>query len=325
MKYLILMFISLIYSSAQADLVLYTDRPTATMAVVTEAFQKRTGVKTQIVELPWAELKEKINQEGQNSPADVILVKDLVFLNELVQDSRLQPLTSGVVESKVDPSMRNKFYTAITYRARTLIHSPKVDVSAINSYADLADPKYSGTLCLRTSKSAYNEALVAGLINSYGYDEAYTIVEGWLNNLTDFSMIYPNDNAIIADIAAGKCQLGITNTYYLGLALQKDPKLAVSVKFLNSKESGVHTNGIGAGISVTSTQFESTQFIEFMLTDEIQKFLTETQQDFPANREVAFPGATKTWSTFELDEANWSQLSNTVEQARQLFEELDYQ
>jgi len=326
MKFLLILIISLSSAWAHADLILYTDRPTDRMMVATEAFKKQTGINTQIVELGWNDLKAKLASEGSNSPADVIMVKDVVFLNELVKESRLASMDSKIANEKVDPSMRTEFWTAITYRARTLIYDPQADVSQINSYADLADPKYAGTLCLRTSKSAYNEALVAGMINSYGYDSTSEILNGWLNNLVDFSQIYPNDNSIITDVAEKKCRFGMINSYYLGLALLKDPTLQVSLKFLDMKNGGSHTNGIGAGISVTSKdQALAQQFIDFMLGEEMQKYFSEVHQDFPANREVTFPTATKIWSVFELDQNNWSMMTDTVDQARQLFEELDYQ
>lgn len=321
-----LLMINLLFSIAHADLVLYTDRPTARVQVVADAFEKATGTKMTIVELKWSALKEQLKQEGSSSPADVIFVKDLVYLNELVQDGRLQKMKSSLIASKVDASQRTDYWTAVTYRARTLVYESSLNVSGINTYEDLAKSDYAGTLCLRTATSAYNEALVAGMVKIYGYGKAKSVVDGWLRNRADQTMIYPDDNAVIGDIAAGKCAFGITNSYYLGLALLNNPNLPVSIKFLNyDSKNGVHTNGTGAGVSSSSQQSSlAQQFVEFLLSQEIQIFLSEQQQDFPANKDVAFPTAIKAWSGFNKDSSNWSLLSTTVEDARKIFVEVGY-
>lgn len=324
--------VSLLAVQAQAQLTLYTDRPTARMQVVTDAFTEQTGVSVEIVEKGWADLKAQLQAEGDSTPADVILVKDLVYLNELVQMQSLRPLESTVAKELVDPAMQSELWTAITYRARTLIYHPSVDVSGIQTYADLAKPEYQGMLCLRTSKSAYNEALVADLITTYGYDETATILDGWLNNMVDITKIYPNDNTIIDEVAASQevtfptCQLGMVNSYYLGLKMVENPNIPVRLKFLSLGDSGSHTNGIGAGIARTSDQIEaSRQFVEFLLSQEMQQYLSTAHQDFPANRQVAFPEVIQAWSNPPLNQTPWSQLTNSIEEARRLFEELDYQ
>ncbi len=325
MKLILLVTTLLGVFSANADLNLYTDRPTARMQVVADEYFKATGTKVNILELPWDALNAQLKDEGASSPADVIFVKDSVYLNKLVQDGRLAKMQSSVIRNSVDPSMYTDYYTAITYRVRTLVYESSLDVSAINSYADLAKADYAGTLCLRTSKSAYNQALAATLIERYGYNETKSMIDGWLNNMVDPAILYPNDTAIITDIASGKCALGITNSYYLGLEIQKNPAIPVSIKFLDQNNGGVHTNGTGAGVSITSKQAaEAQKFVEFMLSQGIQKYLTEQHQDFPANKNVAFPSSTKSWSPFKVNSQNWSATTNAADQAIQLFDEIGY-
>ena len=294
MKFLLLLTVLFCFCNASADITLYTDRPTARMQVIADEFFKSTKVKVNILELPWTALSAQLKEEGASSPADVIFVKDSVYLNKLVKEGRFAKMQSSVIRNNVDPSMYTEYYTGITYRARTLIYESSLDVSNINSYADLAKADYAGALCLRTSKSSYNEALAATLINRYGYNETKTMLGGWLNNMVDPALLYKDDTAIINDIASGKCALGIANSYYLGLALVANPALPVSIKFLDQNNGGVHTNGMGAGVSVTSKQAAvAQQFIEFMLSAPIQSFLVEQQLDFPANKNVSAPSAVK--------------------------------
>ena len=325
MKFLILLTVLFSFFNASADIALYTDRPTARMQVVADEFLKSTKVKVNILELPTPALTEQLKEEGASSPADVIFVKDSIYLNKLVKEGRFAKMKSSVIRNSVDASMFTDYYTAITYRARTLVYESSLDVSNITTYADLAKADYAGTLCLRTAKSSYNEALAATLINRYGYNETKTMLVGWLNNMVDPAILYPNDTDIIKDIASGKCALGITNSYYLGLELVKNPALPVSIKFLDQNKGGVHTNGMGAGVSATSKQpAVAQQFIEFMLSEGIQKFLTEQQMDFPANKNVALPSTIKSWNSFKVNSQNWSTTTDSAQKAVQLFAEIGY-
>jgi iron(III) transport system substrate-binding protein len=325
MKFFILLTGLFCFLNANADLTLYTDRPTARMQVVADEFFKSTNIKVNIVEIPWAEMSGQLKQEGPSSPADVIFLKDSVYLNNLVKQGGLAKMQSSYVRNNVDASMYNDYYTAITYRARTLVYESSLDVSSINSYADLAKPDYAGTLCLRTSKSQYNQALTGTLINRYGYNETKTMLAGWLKNMVDPTVFHKDDNAVISDVAAGKCALGITNSYYLGLAMAKNPSIPVSIKFLDQTQGGVHTNGMGAGVSSTSKQpAVAQQFVEFMLSEGIQKYLTGEQMDFPANKNVALPSTIKSWNSFKMNSQNWSATTDSAQKAVELFSEIGY-
>lgn len=325
MKLFVFLALTLNLASAHADLAIYTDRPTDRVQMVADEFTKATGVEVLILEMPWKDLKPKLATEGANSPADVIFVKDAMYLNELQKNGQLSPLNSSVVTANIHPSMYTDYYTAVTFRARTLIYESSLDVSAINTYADLASPDYQGALCIRTSNADYNKALAADLINRYGYESAKNIITGWVNNRVDTNFVYPNDTAIINDIASGKCALGITNSYYLGLALLQNPSMPVSIKFLEQGTGGVHTDGTGAGISSSSKQKELAKaFVEILLRPDVQAFLSEAHQDYPANMNVALPSATKTWGKFDVNLVNWSQLSNSVDQVPALLQEAGY-
>ncbi len=316
------------FNLAQAQLSLYTDRPVETMQVIADAYQKKTGVTVDITSFSYTDLKKTLVNEGAGSPADMVIVKDLVYLTDLTDSQLLQPLNSPFVKQSVDPSMQSQYWTAITFRARTLVYDKAYDVSGINSYADLADPNYRGQLCLRTSVSSYNEILVASMINSYGVDETYDILDGWLNNLADFTKIHTSDTTIIKDIARrdGTCTLGITNSYYLGAQLLENPNLPVGIKYLNLKDGGVSTNGIGGAIAASSKNADlAKDFIEFTLSKEMQEYFSTSNQDFPANTNVSFPQNIQAWEGFVVNPIHWETLSSEISTARDLFDELDYQ
>lgn len=330
MKNTVLLFLlSSLSFNAMADLVLYTDRPTVRMQVIAEKFKQKTNVTIQVIELPYKDLNAKLQTEGAQSPADVIFVKDLVFLEELSRQNKFAPMVSEKIQSQVLPAMRHpqNLWAAVTFRARTLVYDAALDVSTIQTYADLAQPEWAQSLCLRTGKAAYNEALVASLIATEGFESAKNIVSGWLNNRPQ-PMVYSDDTQILKAIGSGDCAMGIANSYYLGLLLANPAtaQLPVKIKFLNQNKNGVHVNGMGAGISKTTQQAPlATQFVEFLLTDEIQLYLSGEQMDYPAKVGLLPQTLVKDFGTFKADTTSWKVLGDQIESARLLIKDVDYQ
>ena len=111
----------------------------------------------------------------------------------------------------------------------------KVNPSELSTYADLADPKWKGRLCLRTSNNVYNQSLVATMIANHGQATTDRVVKGWPANLA--AAPFANDTALLEAIDAGRCDVGIANTYYYGRLLNSKPQVANNVKvFLPTKQ-----------------------------------------------------------------------------------------
>lgn len=327
MKIIIILVSVLVTVPSFADIVLYTDRPAARMQAVADLYAKAGGDVVQVNELKTADLLAKLQAEGANSPADVVFVKDAVYLQELKDKQKLAPMTSAVVNSNVEANFKDaqNFWTFVTVRARTLVYDSSVDVSAIKTYEDLANSQWAGSLCLRTSQSSYNDGLVAGLINSYGAAKAKTIIQGYLNNRAQ-PIVYKDDTSILKAIALGECAFGITNSYYLGLLLNQEPNLPVSIKFLNMKAGGAHINGTGAGVVASSQQKQqATKFIEFMLSDEVQLFITGEQFDYPAKKGLAPKTLVNNFGPFAKDQSNWNAIGKNIPAAKKLMKDLAYE
>lgn len=322
------LFIMMFSFQAMADLVLYTDRPTTRMKAVADKFKTATGTNVQIVELPYKDLFAKLQSEGAKSPADVILVKDLVYLTELARLGYFSPMTSQAIQQQVLPAMRDpqNLWTAITIRARTLVYDASIDVSSINTYEDLAKPEWAQTLCIRSGNGiSYNEALVASWILTEGYDKAQATMAGILANRVQPLINFTDDDQIPEAIGAGKCPMGIINSYYLGKVLSKPEtaNLPVKIKFLNQGKNGVHMNGMGAGLSKTTQQSAlATKFIEFFLTDDIQFYLTGAQFDYPAKINLVPKTVVKDFGAFKADTTLWSDIGTQVEKAKKLLSDL---
>lgn len=313
-------------TKAHADLTIYTDRPTERVQSIADDFTKATGEKVVIIEDAYGNLLKRLKAEGSASPADIIFVKDLVYLAELSKLGWFQPMSSTLVEQSVAKQMRDpkSFWTAITVRGRTLVYdSTRVQASELKGYEDLAHEKWAGRLCLRTGASAYNEALVGGLIEVHGLAKATEIVDGWVQNLAADPIA--GDTGVLEAIANGVCDVGITNTYYLGQMLAKNPAFPVKAHFADQNSTGVFGNGTGAGVAITSKQKDlATKFIELMLSDKFQLEMSSAHFDYPAKQGLMPSTLVKDWGAFKYNDANWTTVGSRAEEARELIKTVGY-
>ncbi|MBY0385924.1 extracellular solute-binding protein [bacterium] len=302
-----------------ADLTLYTDRPATTTQIIVNAFTAKTGIALNIVEMKSEEVLPRLQAEGvQTNGADVIFVKDLIYLNQINAGGFFQPYNSSLAQS-VRPTMKSKNWTGITYRARTVIYnSLSVDPSSIQSYENLSG------LCLRSSSSSYNQALVANFIADQGAARTQQILQGWMQNLATAPL--SDDNAVISAVADGTCSMGVVNTYYVGRALAQDANLPIGITFVGLDGKGTHTNGSGAGISSASKQKDlANQLIEVMLSPEVQSQIVNVTFEFPANSQVTHPNSTvNSWMGFKMNATSWESLAPFINQSISTMKSVNY-
>ena len=326
-KVFVALLLSVLSTAAFAEtLTIYTDRPTARVQPIADQFKAQTGVDVVIVEKAYADLLTQVQTEGEATPADLFFTKDLVFLSDLTDKGLLQPLVSSAVKGRVVPAMKdvNDNWIGITYRARTLVYAPdRVQPSEISDYADLADAKWAGRVCMRTSKGTYNVALIASLVHHQGETAAKNIISGILDNLA--VDVFPNDTAMVEAMAKGICDIGIANTYYLAGILKQKPNFPVKPLFANQNTTGTHVNGSGIGIVKYSKKAAlAEQFIGLMLTEENQLWLSGSHMEYPAATGVVPDTLIKDWGVFKADATPWSVIGESVSAAKEIIRDLEY-
>ncbi|MNL18920.1 putative binding protein component of ABC iron transporter precursor [compost metagenome] len=258
--------------------------------------------------------------------ADLVYVKDLVYLANLTNKKALQPFANATIASRVQPAMKglNNEWVGLSFRARTIVYNPaNVQASEVKSYEDLADGKFAARICLRAGKDAYNQALVATWIHHKGYEATKVLLTALMDNLAMDP--YPNDTAMLEAIANGVCDVGISNSYYLANLLDKNPNFPVKIAFANQDTTGVHINGSGVGILKTSAKAEiAQQFVTMMLTDKYQLELSGLHNEFPAVVGLVPTGVIKNWGTFKTDATSWTVIGDQLPAAKQLTTEVGY-
>lgn len=270
------------------ELVVYSSRADNLLKPVVAEYEKKTGTKVQLVGGQAGPLMEKIRAEGSNTPADVFITVDGGNLWQATQMGLLRPINSPTLKANIPASLRdpkNQWY-GLSVRARTIFYNTnKVKPAELSSYAALADAKWKGRLCLRTSNNVYNQSLVGTMIANLGAVKTEQIVKGWVANLA--APPFANDTAMLEAIGAGRCDVGIANTYYYGRLMDKQPNLPIGIFFADQQGKGTHVNVSGAGVTKFSKRpAEAQKFIEWLSGSEAQNLFADLNHEYPANPKV---------------------------------------
>jgi iron(III) transport system substrate-binding protein len=291
-----------------------------------EAFQQyasETGIDVEFLFGGDAELRERLRTEGEDTLADVFMTVDAANLELAASEDLLRPMEDANLDAIPDNLIHpDELWVGLSKRVRTIMYHPdRVDPAELSTYEELADPKWAGSLCMRNSNNVYTQSLVASLIYHHGYEGALGIVGGWVANDTE---IMSNDIVILETIAAGGCDVGITNHYYLARLLDDDPEFPVLPFWANQEGRGVHVNVSGAGVTVDADNPDlATQLIEWLATDGQEAFVYGNHE-YPVNPEVPPPPLVREWGEFKEDPLNAAEFAALNSDAIRLMNEAGY-
>lgn len=310
---------------------IYSSRNEQLIQPLLDEFTKETGVEVELVTDKTGPLMARLEAESTNTPADVLLTVDAGNLWQAGEQGLLQPLNSEVVNANVPEKYRSAqdLWTGLSLRARTIFYDPsKVKPEDLSTYADLADPKWKGKLCLRTSKKVYNQSLVASMIEHYGPEKTEEIVKGWVANLA--TPVFSNDTKLLEAIASGQCEVGIANSYYYGRILEENPDFPVQIFWANQGEgaeaTGTHVNVSGAGIIKNSDNVEGARkLIEWLSSDTAQGKYASSDKEFPVKEGVDESEMLRSWGSFNQDNINVSIFGQRQAEAVQLMDRAGYE
>jgi iron(III) transport system substrate-binding protein len=300
-----LLFWARVAPAAADEVVAYSARIEALIKPMFVAFTQKTGVKVKYFTASEKELFERLKAEGSKTPADALMTVDAGNLWIAEQAGLLQGFKSELIEKNIPAHLRarDNSWVGLSVRARPIMYSTeRVKPSELSSYEDLADPKWRGRLCFRTSRQVYTQSLVATMIKTLGERRAEEIVRSWMANQP---RIIDSDTRVLEAIAAGQCDVGLTNTYYLARLKAKNPGFPVAVFWPNQNDRGVHVNISGAGVAKYAKNRESAvQLIEFLSSTEAQNLFADTNYEYPANPQVKPHPLIAAWGTFKADQVD---------------------
>jgi len=270
-----------------------------------EAFTKKTGIQVKMFHGSTGELFERLKAEGDRSPADVLLTVDAGNLWNAARAGLLSKVDSPELAAHIPAHLRdpeNRWF-GLTVRARTIMYNTnRVKPAELSTYEALGDSKWKGRLCLRTSGYIYNQSLLATMIKRHGEAKTEEVARSWAANQP---VLINSDTKILEAIAAGQCDVGVTNHYYLARIVAKDPNFPVLPLWANQQTTGTHVNVSGAGIAAhAKNRANAVKLLEFLSSAEAQQMFADLSFEYPANPQAAINPIVAKWGKFKQDDIN---------------------
>jgi iron(III) transport system substrate-binding protein len=325
---MILAALSLPVLSQDKVLNLYSSRHYQTDDALYDNFTRQTGIKINRIEAGEDALLERLRNEGARSPADVLVTVDAGRLWRAEQMGLFQPVKSEILDQRIPAELRHPdgLWFAFSVRARPIFYAKGlVNPADLKNYEDLADPKFKGKVCVRSSSNMYNLSLLSSMIANAGPEKAEQWARGVVANFARDPK--GGDTDQLKAVAAGECQVTLSNTYYYVRLLKSakpDEKAVaekVGVVFPNQSNRGTHVNISGAGVLKSAPHRDAAvKFLEYLSSPEAQSYFANGNNEFPVvgpvrdNKELASLG------DFRKDALNVSMLGRNQAAAQQAYD-----
>jgi len=313
----------------EKQLNLYSSRHYQTDEALYADFTRQTGIKINRIEGTEDALLERLKNEGRNSPADVLLTVDVARLWRAQQMGLLQPVRSAVLDERIPAHLREPsgHWFGFSKRARVIVYNKQlVDPASVQTYEDLAAPSMKGKVCTRSLSHVYNLSLMSALIDRLGEEKAQQWARGIKANLARDPK--GGDTDQILAVAAGECQVALTNTYYyvrLASSKKPDDRAAadkVGVIFPNQKSFGTHINISGGGILRHAPNPDNAlRFLEYLAGENAQSYFANGNNEWPVVAGVKVDNPVlKMLGEFKRDSLNVAVLGKNQPSSQKLYD-----
>lgn len=320
---------AMVSAASAAEVNVYTAREPKLIEPVLKAFSEETGIKTNVVFVRDG-LEERIRSEGANSPADVIVQVDFSRLVQAKEMGITQPANSPALAGLVPAAYRDAdgHWFASTLRARVVYASKDRVKEQTLTYENLADPKWRGRICIRDGQNAYNTSLFAAMTARVGAEKA----EAWLRGLRANLAKKPSggDRDVAKDIAAGACDIGLANTYYLGLMLNNEPERkpwadAVRPILATFEGGGTHVNISGAALAKHApNRASAVRLMEWMAGDKAQALYARQNFEHPIRASVELDPTVKAFGELKADQTPLADIARQRKTASELVDKVNF-
>jgi iron(III) transport system substrate-binding protein len=295
---------------------IYSARKEELIKPLLDRFTAQTGIEVNLVTGKADALLKRLESEGINSPADLLITTDAGRLYRAKESGVTQPVDSATLDAAIPQNYRDPegYWFGLSLRVRPILYADgRVEPSELSTYEDLADPKWRGRICIRSSDNIYNQSLVASLIAASG-EEA---TEQWARGLVANFARPPQggDRDQIKAVAANQCDIAIANTYYLaGMLSSKDDAERSAAEQMrvfwpNQEGRGAHVNVSGAAVTRSAKNKESAiKLLEFLAADASQEWYAETNGEYPVRPGIAVSDTLGSWGELKADDLELAKL-----------------
>ena len=323
----IIMLVSTI-SYLPAEINVYTHRHYDSDKILFKKFTDITGIEVNVIKGSADQLIQRLQSEGSNSPADILLTVDAGRLVRAKDMGLLEPVSSKILTKNVPEMMRDSenHWFGLSVRARVIAYAKdRIEENELSTYEDLADPKWRGKIVVRSSNNIYNQSLLASLINKNGSKKALK----WARSVRKNMARKPrgNDRDQARAVASGVADLAIINTYYLGLLANSSDKAdrevaeKLNIFFPNQNGRGTHINVSGAAVTQSSkNKKEAIKFLEFLTEKDNQRIFSEANYEYPLDYNNSKSKIHLKWGRFKADSIDLSILGKNNAEAVKIFD-----
>jgi iron(III) transport system substrate-binding protein len=307
----------------------YSHRQPELIQPLVDAFTAETGIAVNVAFVDKG-MAERLQAEGDRSPADLVLTVDIARLMQVADAGVLQPVQSDVLEANIPEALRDPgdLWFGLTTRARIVYASKdRVQPGEVTTYEDLATEKWKGRICSRSGLHDYNVALLGAVIAHYDEATATTWAEGLKANLA--RKPDGGDRDQVKAIAAGECDIAIGNTYYMGQMLADPEQVpaaeSVNIVFPTFENGGTHVNISGVAMTKAAPNRDNAlKFMEWLAGDTAQKIYAETNHEYPVKPGVERSALVTSWGEFSADPTPLSVIAAQRPAAVKIMETVDF-
>ncbi|QUX97303.1 Fe(3+) ABC transporter substrate-binding protein [Marinomonas sp. CT5] len=316
---------------ASGEINVYSARSEALIKPLLDIYAKENNVKVNLITGKADALLNRLKSEGDASPADVFITVDAGRLYRAKEAGVLQPFETKHLNKVIPEHLKDRdgYWYGLSQRARVILYNPEtVSASDLSTYEDLADPKWKGKICIRSSSNIYNQSLVASMIEADGEKQTLEWIKGLVANFARPPA--GGDTDQIKAAAAGVCDIAVANTYYFGrLGLSNKAsdravfdKLKMFWPNQADNERGAHVNVSGIGITASANNKDNAkQLIDFLTSQQSQEWYAKVNNEYPVIDGVAPPKSLATFGEFKADKVSLSVLGENNRQAVKLMDQ----
>ncbi|WP_372989336.1 Fe(3+) ABC transporter substrate-binding protein [Sulfitobacter sp.] len=312
---------------AEGELNIYSSRHYDTDEKLYSDFTEQTGITINRIEGKADELLARMQAEGANSPADVLITVDTSRLSRAKNMGLLQSVDSDILEERIPANLQDNEndWFGFSQRARIIFYAKDTVDSPPVTYLDLADPALKGKVCIRSSSNEYNQTLLAAIVTHHGEEKATEWAQGVVGNMARSPQ--GGDTDQLRGLVSGECEIAVSNSYYFARALRTDVD-GVSTEidkigwiFPDQDGNGAHMNLSGAGVAANAPNRENAvKFLEYLSSDSAQVYFSSGNDEFPAVKGVALAESVAKLGEFKADEVNLSDVAQNIPTAQKIFD-----
>ncbi|MFK7996204.1 MAG: Fe(3+) ABC transporter substrate-binding protein [Granulosicoccus sp.] len=315
--------------SADGSVNVYSYRQPFLIKPMFDVFTRETGIEVNTV-FAKKGLVERLENEGENSPADLIFTVDIGRLDGAVKAKVTQAVQSDILESNIPEEFRDPDgqWFGLTNRARLIVTSKdRMAEGTITTYEDLAKPEFAGKICTRSGKHQYMTALIASVIAHTDESQA----ESWLNGVKSNLARQPegNDRAQVKAISEGQCDIAVINSYYMGAMMSDEEQSSwadsVRIVFPNQDDRGTHMNISGMSLTRSAPNKDNAiKLMEFLSGNLAQQMYAEQNHEYPVNKDIAPSGLVQSWGEFKYDSLPLAEIAKHRVTATKMVDKVGY-